>query len=139
MKKIWLSDNQFHCDCDMTWMIECLNNLTTPTKQNIIVDYQEVKCYSGMMVGKPIYKLNEVEMGCFPPKLALWQKLAIGFAAGLAIIIIAGLIYLVIKRSRDIKFFLYYYCKWCACFGVPKDDKNEKLDNMKYDAYISYR
>ena len=138
-EKIWLSGNPFHCDCDMTWMIGCLNNLTTPSKQNIIVDYQEVKCYSGMMIGKLIYKLNVVEMGCFPPQLTLRQKLAIGIASAVAVVIIAMLIYLVIKRSTDIKFFLYYYCKWYVCFGITKDDKNEKLDSMEYDAYISYR
>ena len=139
MEKIWLSSNQFHCDCDMTWMIGCLNNLTNHWNQKIIVDYQEVKCHSGMMMGKQIYKLSEVDMGCFLAKLALWQKIAIGIGTGVAVTIIAGLTYLVIKRSRDITFFLYYYCKWCVCFGVSKDDKNEKLDDMLYDAYISYR
>ena len=56
MEKIWLSSNQFHCDCDMTWMIGCLNNLTNHWNKKIIVDYQEVKCHSGMMMGKQIYR-----------------------------------------------------------------------------------
>ena len=90
------------------------------------------------MAGHPIHQFDKVEMGCFPPELTLWQKISIGLLAGVAFIIIAGLAHLVIKRSRDIKFFLYYYCKWCTYFGVPKDNKNEKLDNMEYDAYLSF-
>ena len=139
LQKVKLHGNPFHCDCDMTWMIGWLNNFTLPSREHVIVDYKQLKCQSGMMVGKPMYKLDKVEMGCFPPELTLWQKIVIAVAALVAGIIIITLIVLVIKRSRDIKFFLYYYCKWCTCFGVPRDDKNEKLDNMEYDAYLSYR
>ena len=46
LEKIWLSGNVFHCDCEMTWMIRWLNNFTTPSRQYIIVDYQEMKCHS---------------------------------------------------------------------------------------------
>ena len=138
LKKIWLSYNRFHCDCNMIWMIEWLNNFTTPSGEQIIVDYENIKCHSGMMVGMPIYKLDKIIMGCFPPKLNLRQKTAIGIAAGMAGIIIITLIALVIKRSRDVKFFFYYYFKWCTCFG-PKEDKNENLDNIQNDAFLSYR
>ena len=139
LEQIWLSGNPFYCDCEMTWMTGWLNNFTTPSGKHAIIDYKQLKCNSGMMVERPIYKLDKVEMGCFPAKLTLWQKLAIEFAAGIAVTIISGLTVLVIKRSRDIKFFLYYYCKWCSCFGIPKDDKNEYLNSMEYDAYLSYR
>ena len=139
LQEIWLSGNPYHCDCDMTWMIGWLNNFTTPLGEHVIADYKHLKCRTGMMIGKHIYQLDKVEMGCFPPKLTLWQKIAIGLLSGVAIVIIAGLTYLVIKRSRDVKFFLYYYCKWCTCFGVPRDDKHEKMENMEYDAYLSYR
>ena len=135
LKEIWLSDNRFHCDCDMAWMIGWLNNFTTPLGEHVIADYEELKCYSGMMVGQAIYKLDKVKMGCFPPKLTLWQKISIGIAAGMAGVTIVALTTLVIKRSRDVKFFFYYYFKWCTCCGVPRDDKNETLD----DAYLSFR
>ena len=69
LEKIWLSGNPFHCDCEMTWMIGCLNNFTKPSKEHVIVDYQDIKCHSGKMKGKPIYKLNVVKMGCFPSRM----------------------------------------------------------------------
>ena len=137
LEEIRLSKNPYHCDCEMTWMMEWLNNFTAPAGKHITVDYKHLKCFIGMMVGKPIYNLDKVEMGCYPPELILWQKIVISLSSGVVYIIIVGLAYLVIKRSRDIKFFLYYYCKWCTCMGVPKDDKNEKLNNMEYDAYLS--
>ena len=139
LQQIWLSDNPYHCDCNMAWMIGWLHNFTTLLGKHVIVDYNQIKCHTGMMVGKSIIELDKVEMGCFPPELTLWQNNFLGLSAGVTALIIAGLTYLVIKRSRDVKFFLYYYCKWCTCFGLPKDDKNENLDNMEYDAYLSYR
>ena len=139
LQKIWLSGNLFHCDCSMTWMIGWLNNFTTSTKEHVIQDYQKLKCHSGKMKGRPIYLLNEVDLGCFPNIWTTWQKVSVGIGSGFAAIIIITLSILVIKRSRDIKFFFYYYCKLCICFGVPRDDKNEKLDHIEYDAFLYYR
>ena len=138
LDKIWLSGNPFHCDCSMIWMTKWLNNYTTPSGTHIIQDYQFVKCHSGMMKGLPIYVLNEVVMGCYPPLTEL-QKIAIAIGTGIAGIIIATLATIVIRNSRDIKFFFYYYCVWCRSFGWTQDDKKEKLDHMKYDAYLIYR
>ena len=139
LQKIWLDGNPFHCDCSMTWMIGWLNNFTTSTKEHVIRDYQKLKYHSGRMKGSQIYLLNEVELGCFPNILTTWQKAGVGIGSGSSAIIIITLSTLVIKRSRDIKFFFYYYCKWCTCFGVPRDDKNENLDNIEYDAFLYYR
>ena len=138
LDKLWLSENPFRCDCEMTWMIGWVNNFTS-SGDRIIADYKGLKCHSGLTIGQPIYQLNEVEMGCYPAKLTLWQKITIGISSGLGCTIIIWLTSLVIKRSRNIRFFFYYYFKWCACFGVPRDDEHEKLDNMLYDAYLSYR
>ena len=46
LKQIWLSDNPYHCDCDMIWMTRWLNNFTTTTGEHIIMDYQNVTCHS---------------------------------------------------------------------------------------------
>ena len=139
LQKIWLAGNPFHCDCSMTWMIGWLNNFTTSTRDHVIQDYQKLKCRSGKMKGSQIYLLNEVDLGCFPNIWTTWQKVGVGIGSGFAVIIIITLSILVIKRSRDIKFFFYYYCKWCICFGVPRDDKNENLENIEYDAFLYYR
>ena len=135
IQRIFLSGNPYHCNCQMAWMIPWLNNFKTRSGEPVIVDYKELRCHRGMMVGQPIYKLDKVKMGCFPPELTLWQKIF----GGVVGIVILWLIVLVVRRSRDIKFFLYYYCRWCTFFGIPKDDKNEKLKKMLYDAYISFR
>ena len=72
LQKIWLSGNPFHCNCLMLWMIGWLNNFTTSTGKHVIVDYQDVRCHSGTAVGTPIYKLNEVILGCYPKGLTIW-------------------------------------------------------------------
>ena len=123
----------------MTWMVGWLNNFTTTSGDHVIVDYKDIFCHSGLSIGEPIYKLDEVSMGCFPKELTVLQKVGIGVGTGVAGLMIIILSVLVIKRSRDIKFFLYYYCKWCTCFGVSKDDRNENLKNMEYDAFLHYR
>ena len=135
LTKVWLSDKPFHCDCDMIWMKDLLNNFTTPTGDHIIIDYKDVKCKTGMMIGTAIYNLNEVAMGCFPRKLTTWQNVGVGIGAGLAVITIIITI-VVTKRSREVKFLMYYYFKLDT---VPKDDRNENVDNMEYDAFFCYR
>ena len=139
IKKIYLSDNPFCYDCKMTWMIDWLYNFTTARGEHVIADYQDVKCSSGNLKGFPIYALTEVLMGCYRAKLTNLQKIAIGIATGIAGFIIFILVKIVIKKSRDIKFFLYYYCVWCKYFGWTQDDKTEKLGHIKYDAYLIYR
>ena len=135
LRQVWLSDNPFHCDCGITWMKDLLNNFTTPTGEHIIVDYKDVKCKTGMMIGKALYNLNEVDMGCFPSKWTTWQKIGVGIGAVVAVILIL-LTIVITKRSRELKFLIYYYFKVDT---IPKDDKNENVDNMEYDAFFCYR
>ena len=139
LEKIWLSGNPFHCDCEMTWMIGWLNGFITYVKKPVIADCVGMICSSGIIKGQPIYKLNEVKMGCFPSKWSIGQKIGIGIGTGIAILIIVWLTFIVLKRSRDIMFFIYYYCKWCTCFGIPRDDPHERFGNMFYDAFLCYR
>ena len=139
LEKVWLSGNRFHCDCDMVWMVGWLNNFTTTLGEHVIVDYQDIKCHNGKMKGKPIYLLDEVKLGCFPSKWTLKQELITGISGGFGLVIIITLSTLVIRKYNDIKFFFYHYFKWCICIGVARDDKNEVLDNMEYDAFLYYR
>ena len=139
LREIWLSGNPIHCECSMTWMIGWLNNFTTSTKNDTVVDFKELKCASGLMKGNHIYKLNDVAMGCFPSKWMVWQKITIGVAAAFSFTLVGVLTIYVIKKSRDLNFFFYYYCKWCVCISVPKDDPREDVSKVNYDAYLSYR
>ena len=136
MEQIWLSDNPFYCDCEMTWMTGWLNNFTTSSGRHVIVDYQELKCHSGMMLGQPIYILDKVNMGCFLSKLTKEEKIFIGLGSELTIVINISLIIGMALRSREFKFLIHYYLKLDT---VPKDDKDENVDNKEYDAFFCYR
>ena len=136
IRKLKLGGNPFQCNCDMTWMIGWLNINRT---QQVVDDYTNVICHDNKFKGKPVYLLNLVDMGCFPSRWTNSQKIGVGIGTGVILLVTVFLAVMVLKKSREIKFFLYYYCKWCICFGVPRDDKNEKSDKVEYDAYLSYR
>ena len=136
LKKIYLGANPFHCDCSMTWTIEWLNKFTDLMGDHIIADYKNVKCHDGQVAGRPIYTLNPVDMNCFPSMWTMWQKIAVGVGSAVAIVIITLLIVVKMKGSREVKFLMYYYLRLDT---VPKDDKNENVDNMEYDAFLCYR
>ena len=137
-QQLWLSENPFHCYCSMTWMTEWLNNFTILGK-HAVADYKDITCSSGEMKGRPIYILNPVEMGCFPFKWKPWHKVLVAIAAVSTVAIIIGLTF-IIKYKRDVRFFLHHYCGCvCVCFGIPKDDQDEQLQRMSYDAFLVYR
>ena len=134
LTKIWLGGNPFHCDCHMTWMIKWLKNCIQTGKQNVI-DCSTVTCYSGQMIGKPIHQLTEKDLECFPSRWTKWQKIGVGIGAtvGFLLIVIATA---VARRYEEIKFFMYYYLDFDL---RQKDNKNENLDDIKYDAFFCYR
>ena len=134
LEKIWLRGNPIHCDCDMTWMINWINNITT-TGGRLVEDYAQVKCHNGKMRGHPIYKLNRVDLGCYPRDWTLQQKLLVGLSISIGCIIIVATI-IVGLHSRRGRFILYYYLKMDT---IPRDDKNEELTNIEYDAFFCYR
>ena len=133
MGEIWLSGNPFHCNCEMTWMTDWLNTFTAPSGEHIVVDFKNITCQAGSMKGTPIYELNEVLMGCFPSKWRTWQKVLVGIGAATAAIVIIVLI--VMKRSRKVRFLLYYHLKLNT---LDEDDKTENVDNMRYDAFFCF-
>ena len=51
LDKLWISGNPIYCDYSMTWMIGWLANFTTSSGDHVVVDYYDVKCHDGMMVG----------------------------------------------------------------------------------------
>ena len=139
LQKIWLSGNPFHCDCSMLWMIGWLNNFTTSTGRHIVVDYQDIRCHSGTAVGIPIYKLNEVLLGCYPKGLTVWQRVLIGIGSGTAGLIIIFLFLIIIKRSRTLQFFIFYKLKIKSIISLNKDLEDENVEYKEYDAFLSYR
>ncbi len=123
--KIWLSGNDFQCDCSMLWMIGWLANFTTPSGENVIQDHKKITCANGEMAGLPIYQLNRVSMGCFPERMPSWE-IAILAITGVVVMAVAVLIVIIFKKREEIKFRLLR-------------DKGEILEGKEADVLISYR
>ena len=77
LQTVMLSGNKFICACEMTWMIQWLSRRTADG-EIVVKDYQDVVCHSGKLVGKQIYKLTSNEIGCYPHKLSVGEKITIG-------------------------------------------------------------
>ena len=136
LEKIWLGGNPLHCDCDMTWMIDWINNFTTTTtREHVVVDHAHLNCHGGKMNGQPIYKLNKVDLGCYPHDWTTEQKLIVGLCVSIACIIIVALVIIGLYSKRA-RFLMYYYLKIDT---ISADDKNEELGNIEYDAFFCYR
>ena len=134
LDQIWLSDNPYHCDCKMTWMIGWLNTYTTPSGQHIIVDFNNLTCRSGMMKGRKISTLTAVEMGCFPKELTHLQLVGIAMGAGVSLIIIGILLFVIVRRSREVRLFLFNKFN----LNTITEDRNENFNKLKYDAFFSF-
>ena len=119
----------------MIWIKEWLEDFITPYGEHIIADYKNLKCYTGMMKGKTIYKLNEVDMECFL-KWTSEEIIVLGISGSVFLSIVLLLVVMLMKRSREVKFFMHYYLRLDT---IPKDEKNENVENMKYDAFFCYR
>ena len=136
LEKVWLRGNPIHCDCDMTWMIDWINNFrTTTTGERVVVDHAHVICQSGKMKGKPIYQLNKVDLGCYPHNWTLQQKLIAGLSISVGTIIIVAMVIIGLYSRRG-RFLMYYYLKMDT---IPRDDKDEDLEDIEYDAFFCYR
>ena len=126
LQSVKLSGNNFACNCDMTWMIDWFT-------KRIVEDYDKVKCKNGKMIGRHIYNLTREEMGCYPHKLSLGEKLTIGILGTLIIIIVIFII-AVGRRWNEVKWLLYLH------FNIlDKSDRNEDLTGKKYDAFLCYK
>ncbi len=125
LTKIWLTGNDFFCDCSMLWMIEWVANFTSPSGENVIQDHKKIMCANEEMAGLPIYQLNRVSMGCFPERMSSWE-IALLAITGILVIAVAILIVIIFKKREEIKFRLLR-------------DKGENLQGKEADVLISYR
>ncbi len=131
--EIYLGGNPFLCDCDMTWMIGWLKRRVNSTGNSLVGDIRNTKCDSGKYNGLPIYLLSDVLLGCYPHSLTTLQKVAIAIGA-LVTVLIFSLITVAVKKSKEVKFLLFYYLRLKT---LPKD-KGEDVKNKEYDAFFCY-
>ncbi len=134
VEHIWLGENPFHCDCRMTWMITWLNGHKNSSGKSIVMDFQNVKCNNGRFSGLPIHLISDVLLGCYPSRWTRAQIDGVTVAAALVCVVFSLTVF-GLKKSREVKFLMYYYLRLDT---VPKDDKNENLDNIENDAYLCY-
>ena len=76
-----------------------------------------------------------MEIGCYPHDWTTEQKLIVGLSVSIGTIIIVAVV-IVGLYSRRGRFLMYYYLKMDT---IPRDDKNEDLEDMEYDAFFCYR
>ncbi len=133
LQEIMLAGNNFQCSCESSWMIQWLGTFNNLSQSYLVPDYREVVCNKGDFPAV-FYLLSDVDMGCYPSRWITAQKVGVGLGVGL-LVILFSLIILGLKRSREVKFFVYYYLHVDT---VPKDDKNENLDNIEHDAFLCF-
>ncbi len=114
-------------------MIDWLVNFTSHAGNHIVTDYQRATCANGAMAGKQIYKLDKVEMGCYPERMPSWE-IALFVICGIIIISVAVILFVVFKWLHEFKFWLY------KNFDIlDKNDRKEDLDGINWDCLLSYR
>ncbi len=131
LERIWISGNQFECNCDMLWMVNWLANTTSPSGGHLVKDYNKVLCRNNKHKGIPIINLNATYLNCLP--MPVW---GIGLISGAGALIIAIVIAIVAiaRRWNAIKFWLYMHCDILD----KNDDDLDKLDGIYFDALLSY-
>ncbi len=133
VKELWIGGNPYQCDCHMIWMRDWLLGLSTSSSaQTVVPDYKQAICASGLIKtkGKPIYLLDEGAMGC--NDLHPYVIVLISFAI---IIVIPMLLFMLIRYYDALRFLLFL--KFNILIG--KDDDEDKLGEMDFDMFISYR
>ena len=130
LEEVQLSGNPYQCDCETAWMIQWLN--TTHAGGHVIVDYKDVKCHSGLMIGTPMYVLDEVQMGCFPTPLSSPSTIYT-----IASWLVIACLTIIFRKWRIIRNWRYSYLMYFRRH-LNKQGVIVIHQQKKYDAYVSY-
>ena len=131
-----LSGNPFSCNCDMLWMRDWFNKSIVHTGNKAVIDYQDVICQGDEFAGQQIFTLQADKMGCIPHTLILAKEAIISLACISAVVVIVLCLALAaFKRWNEIRWIIY---KKANKF-IARGDKIEDIENIVFDAFISYR
>ncbi len=127
LNELWLSKNPLECNCEMTWLINWLAN----GGKYVVKDYQDVICAQGMQIEEPTYLVKPLDMGCYP-----WNQnllITMGVLGGVISFMILALVPII--HYTDIRWLVYR--NFSKLVGDP--DKDEDIDVMVFDAFVSFR
>ncbi len=116
----------------MLWLISWLND-TRVSGKRLVQDYQDVICTGGKLNGTPVYTLSRVKMGCYPKKVARWIIAVSSISSGL--ILISVIMAIIVHRKWNAVRWIVYK-NFNKLLGDP--DRNEDLDSMEFDAFLSF-
>lgn len=129
LTEMWLSGNPFQCDCNMLWMKTWMDKFNN-SGERVVRDYMQVRCKNGY----PVHALDPVEMGCFPKELTVGQKIAIGVAAVVTIVVVVAAI-AIHRKLEKVKWFIFLHFDY-----LDKNESSaENVENKDSDALVSYR
>ncbi len=129
IEKLWLKGNPIYCYCQMSWMVNWLGN----RGKRIVQDLEDITCVHGMEVGNPIYSLRPYDMGCYPKQVGMW--IAIGIIGGLITLMVLAVG--PVTRYIDVRWFVYKY--FGKLVGNPDENEDQRIMNMQYDAFLTFR
>ncbi len=98
-----------------------------------VQDYGQVRCARGRNVGSPVYKLDAVEMECYPRNIPIWFIIVCSAVAGCGLILATSLI-TVSYYWNIIRWIIYD--KFDKIVGDP--DRNENITGKIFDVFLTY-
>ena len=131
LKRLWIGGNPINCECDMLWLASWINN-TRESGQRLVQDYQDVICTGGKVDGTPVYQLSSVAMGCYPKKADIW---IFGCSITSGLLLLSVIVVIILHRKWNAVRWIVYK-NFDKLLGDP--DRNEKIGEMEFDAFLSY-
>ncbi len=135
--QIRLGGNTIHCECSALDLADFLNEATTVSNKRLVEDHTDLTCSTGKP-GVAVYELTTDQdflTSCYSHRpLPTWATPLIVSIVVLIILIII-IVIICIKKEEQLRWLVYRY------FGkfIGKGIKDEDLDKIEYDAFLSYR
>ncbi len=134
LDQIWLSGNPAECGCDMIWMADWLENATTRSGSRLVKDYRDLACSSQTKNGTPVYKLDKVNLGCYPTDKPLWIIVVASVISAFMLVVVT--VVLTVHRYWRIVRWLVYK-NFDKLIGDP--DRCEDITTVHFEAFVSFR